>query len=82
MTEDAPVNDSCFMRERARASCTPSTTAFHASVVQQYIIHIHYMEQTANCMSKGDKRFSCLVIIACHPNVLTALGLTHDLPGY
>jgi len=30
-----PVKESWRMRARARASCTPSTTAFHASAIQQ-----------------------------------------------
>ena len=34
-TANTPVNDNCFMCARARASCTPSTTAFHASTIQQ-----------------------------------------------
>jgi len=38
-TKDKPPNDSCFMCARARASCTPSTTAFHASIVHQHDNH-------------------------------------------
>jgi len=55
---DRPVKDSCFMWARARASWTPSTTACHASVIQQHIIRQRYFRTQQLPPSRQKKIFS------------------------
>jgi len=87
-TVDIPVYDICFMCARDLASCTLSTTAFHASVSQQHINS--YYTGTANHMIITPQNITGILaaFVKHHPSMMsdyiisiTALLFKHDHAG-